>query len=171
VTANSLVVLDACVLLPAARRDTLRNLESWIGLSKAKTAYLTGQLRKHFPDSWVTGYEPLIDSMGNHPKDRHVLAAAVKCGARVIVTYNKRDLPSASTVPWRIEVQGPSAFLKYLYERSPSVVLDRLHAQSRNLGRALPDQLAILRSAVPAFVDAISHDLGINPKNPQSNKL
>ena len=97
-TADSLVVLDACVLLPAPLRDTLlrlaepprlylprwseeilafRNLERRIGLSKAKTAYLAGQLRKHFADSWVVGYEPLIDRMGNHPKDRHVLAAAV----------------------------------------------------------------------------------------------
>jgi len=114
VTAASLVVLDACVLLPAALRDTLlclaepprlyvprwseeiiaetlRNLEGRIGLSKAKTAHLAGQLRKHFGDAWVTGHEPLIATMGNHPKDRHVLAAAVKCGARVIVTYNKRD--------------------------------------------------------------------------------
>lgn len=69
-TANSLVVLDACVLIPAPLRDTLlrlaepprlyvprwseeiltetvRNLESRNGLSEAKTAYLVGQLRKH----------------------------------------------------------------------------------------------------------------------------
>ena len=58
----------------------------------------------------LTGYDPLIDSMGNHPKDRHVLAAAAKCGARVIVTCNQRDFPTASTVPWRIEVQCPGAF-------------------------------------------------------------
>jgi hypothetical protein len=95
VTADSLVVLDACVLIPAPLRDTLlrlaepprlyvprrseeilaeavRNLEGRIGLSKAKTAYLAGQLRKHFADCSVTGYEPLIDSMSNHPKDRHL---------------------------------------------------------------------------------------------------
>ena len=139
-TADSLVVLDACVLLPAPLRDTLlrlaepprlylprwseeilafRNLERRIGLSKAKTAYLAGQLRKHFADSWVVGYEPLIDRMGNHPKDRHVLAAAVSCGARLIVTYNKRDFPATATEPWRIEVLGPSAFLKLLYAPDP----------------------------------------------------
>lgn len=103
--------------------------------------------------------------MGNHPKDRHVLAAAVECGARVIVTYNKRDFPAASMEPWGIAVQGPSAFLKHLSARNPSVVLDKLHAQARNLGRTLPEQLAILRKAVPAFVDAISQDLGTNPQN------
>jgi hypothetical protein len=41
-------------------------------------------MRKHFADAWVTDYEPLIDRMNNHPKDRHVLAAAVKCGASLI---------------------------------------------------------------------------------------
>jgi len=58
---------------------------------------------KHFGDAWVTGCEPLIDRMNNHPKDRHVLAAAVKCGASVIVTYNKRDFPAATTEPWGVE--------------------------------------------------------------------
>jgi predicted nucleic acid-binding protein len=185
VTADSPVVLDACVLIPAALRDTLlrlaepprlyvprwseeilaetlRNLERRIGLSEARTAYLAGQLRKHFADSWVSGYELLVGQMGNHPKDRHVLTAAVKCGARVIVTYNKRDFPAAATDPWRIGAQGPSAFLKNLYERNPSVVIDKLHAQSRNLGRGLPEQLAVLRKAAPAFVDAICQDIGID---------
>ena len=134
-TGDSLVVLDACVLIPAPLRDTLlrladpprlytprwpeeilaetvRNLESRMGLSRTKTDYLVGQLRVHFADSWVIGYEPLVDRMANHPKDRHVLAAAVRCGARLIVTYNKRDFPTAATEPWRIEVQGPSAFLR-----------------------------------------------------------
>jgi hypothetical protein len=83
----------------------------------------------------------------------------------VIVTYNRRDFPVAATEPWGIEVQGPSAFLKYQYEQNPSVVLDKLHAQARNLGRALPEQLAILRNAAPWFVDAICRDLGIDMTN------
>ena len=182
-TADFLVVLDACVLIQAPLRDTLlrlaeeprlfvprwsddiiaetvRNLEEQIGLSSAKTAYLVGELRKHFGDAWVTGYAPLIGSMANDPKDRHVLAAAVKCGAPVIVTYNKRDFPAAATEPWGIEIQGPSTFLKHLYDLDPSVVIDKLHAQARNLGRTLPEQLAVLRSAVAPFVDAICQDLG-----------
>jgi hypothetical protein len=58
------------------------------------------------------------------------------------------------------EVQGPSAFLKSQYDLNPSVVIDKLHAQARNLGRTLPEQLAVLRKAVPSFVDAVCHDLG-----------
>jgi predicted nucleic acid-binding protein len=185
VTADFLVVLDACVLIQAPLRDTLlrlaeqpclfvprwsdeiisetvRNLQGRIGLSVEKTAYLVGQLQQHFGDCWVTGYEPLIDRMANHPKDRHVLAATVRCGAPLIVTYNKRDFPAAATEPWGIEVQGPSTFLKHQYDLNPSVVVDKLHAQARNLARTLPEQLAVLRNAVPSFVDAICQDLGIS---------
>jgi predicted nucleic acid-binding protein len=183
VTADFPVVLDACVLVPASLRDTLfrlaehprlymprwsdeiigetvRNLESQIGLPPEKTTYLVDQLREHFGGAWMTGYEPLIDQMANHREDRHVLAAAVKCGASVIVMYNKRDSPAAATEPWGVEIQGPRTFLKHQYDLNPSVVIDKLHAQARNLGRTLPQQLAVLRSAVPAFVEAVCQDLG-----------
>lgn len=111
-TADFVVVLDACVLIPAPLRDTLlrlaehpqlyvprwseeilaetvRNLQGRIGLSAAKTDYLVGQLKTHFADSWVHGYEQFLATVDNHPKDRHVLAAAIRCRADAIVTYNR----------------------------------------------------------------------------------
>lgn len=100
--------------------------------------------------------------MTNDPKDRHVLATAVKSGATVIVTYNKRHFPPGATLPWRIEIQGPSTFLKYQYDLNPSVVVDKRHDQAHNLGRTLAEQLAVLRPAEPMFVDAICIDLGVN---------
>ena len=183
-TADFLVVLDACVLIQAPLRDTLlrlaepprlyvprwseeiiietvRNLENRIGLSPDKTAYLVRQLRTHFGDAWVTGYEPLVDRMTNHPKDRHVLAMAVKCGASVIVTYNKRDFPADATERWGVDIQGPSTFLKYQYELNSSIVVDKLHAQARNLGRTLEQQLKVLRLAASTFVETICSDLGL----------
>jgi predicted nucleic acid-binding protein len=33
----------------------------------------------------------LTDGMTNHPEDRHVLAAAVRANAEVIVTFNLND--------------------------------------------------------------------------------
>ena len=91
-----------------------------------------------------------------------MLATAVKFGATVIVSYNKRHFPPAATAPLGIEIQGPSAFLKYQYDLNPSVVVDKLHAQARNLGRTLAEQLAILRPAATMFVDAICIDLGVD---------
>ena len=81
------------------------------------------------PGSRVTSL--LIDRMNNHPKDRHVLAAAVKWGTSVIVTYNKRDFPASATEPWGVEIHGPSAFLKYQYDLNPSAVIDKLRAQTQ----------------------------------------
>ena len=54
-------------------------------------------------------------------------------------------------------------FLKHQYDLNPSVVVDKLHAQAQNLGRTLPEQLAVLKKAVPAFVDAVCQDLGADP--------
>ena len=43
-------------------------------------------------DALVTGYESLIDSLKLPDRDdRHVLAAAIRCGASVIVTLNLTD--------------------------------------------------------------------------------
>ncbi len=99
--------------------------------------------------------------MDNHPKDRHVLAAAVKCRAQVIVTYNKRDFPAAIMERWGIEAHGPSTFLRYLYDLDPSAVVEKLREQAEDLGRTLEEQLAVLRNAVPAFVDSVCQDQGI----------
>jgi len=38
-------------------------------------------------------------SMTNHPKDRHVLAAAVGGGARKLVTANLQDFPDHTLTP------------------------------------------------------------------------
>jgi hypothetical protein len=43
----------------------------------------------------VTGYESLIDMIELPDRDdRHVLAAAIRCDASVIVTLNLGDFPS-----------------------------------------------------------------------------
>ena len=59
-------------------------------------------MQEAFPDASVTGYQDLALAMKNHEDDRHVLAAAVRCGAHAIVTDNqsiflrRRWLPTAS---------------------------------------------------------------------------
>jgi hypothetical protein len=51
-------------------------------------------MNEAIPDAMVTGYENLIASIELPDlDDRHVVAAAVRCNAEVIVTANLKDFP------------------------------------------------------------------------------
>lgn len=130
-----------------------RALETQIGLSPAKTAYLVRELRRHFGDCWVTGFEPLVRKMTNDAKDRHVLAAAVRAKAQSVVTFDKRHFPPAATSPWNVKAVGPSTFLEELYDDAPAIVIERIRQQAADLDCGLPEQLTVLGKAVPSFVE------------------
>jgi predicted nucleic acid-binding protein len=171
-------LLDTCVMVPAALRDTLlrlaeaglfrpawsgeiledtlrRTLEAKIGLAPRKAAYLEREISRSFPDALVVGYDVLTPKMANDPKDRHVLAAAVKARARLIVTYNKRHFPQEATQPWGVDATGPSTFLEELLSQEPQIVVEKLREQAGNLGRSLTQQMDVLHKAVPSFVEAV----------------
>ena len=93
--------------------------------------------------------------MTNHEKDRHVLAAAVRCGAETIVTYNLKDFPRSALAPYSITAQGPSTFLKNLYELDPDAVVGALEQQAAAIDKSLEYLLGRLRVNVPAFVDSL----------------
>jgi predicted nucleic acid-binding protein len=141
------VLLDACVLVPMPLADTLlrlgagprlylpkwsdqimvevsRTLQEKFSLSAQKAMYRENEIRRHFPEAWIDDYEDLIPTMTNHPKDRHVLAAAARAGVKVIVTYNLEDFPPSSLAPYFITAQGPSTFLKNLYTMAPPVEMN-----------------------------------------------
>ena len=80
-------------------------------LSPDSVAHRIGEMRRAFPDAEVLGYESLIDAMTCDPKDRHVLAAAIRGDAQVLVTFNARDFPAESTEPYDITVVSPDDFL------------------------------------------------------------
>jgi hypothetical protein len=93
--------------------------------------------------------------MTNHPKDRHVLAAAARAGAKVIVTYNLKDFPGSSLAPYAITAQGPSVFLKSLYGMAPTAVMQTLETQAAAIGQPRSYLLSRLRVNAPAFVAMI----------------
>jgi hypothetical protein len=59
----------------------------------------------------VTGYESLVDGMRNDPKGRHVLVAAVRANAEVLVTFNVRDFPEPALKPYDITAVHRDEFL------------------------------------------------------------
>jgi hypothetical protein len=136
--------------------EVSRNLQENFGLTAEQAAYRESEIRKHFGEAWVEGYEDLIPSMTNHEKDRHVLAAAVRCGAETIVTYNLRDFPRSALTPYSITAQGPSAFLRNLYELDRDAVLGALEQQAAAIDKSFDYLLNRLRVNVSGFVDMLA---------------
>jgi predicted nucleic acid-binding protein len=178
------VVVDACALFPVSLCDTLlraaaadyfqlhwsaeildearRNLGK-TGISADKAAMRFAQMERAFPEAMVTGHEPLIDAMLNDPKDRHVVAAAVKAGAQVIVTSNLCDFV---TLPDGIEAQSPDDFLGNLFDLDPDRFVALLQDQAKALKRppvTFAQVLAALAKTAPAFAALVSEHVGLPP--------
>jgi predicted nucleic acid-binding protein len=174
------VVLDACVLIPASLRDALlypavlhvyrplwsaqildevrRNLlelKRGQPITPESADKLIHDLRRAFPAALVTEHVPLIESMTNDPKDRHVLAAAVAAHAQVIVTTNLKDFPSEALAPHQVEAQHPDVFLSRQFDRDPDQMRLALESQIRKLRkppRTYDEVLDTLAQHTPHFV-------------------
>lgn len=79
------------------------------------------------PDACVTGHAPLIPALTlPDPGDRHVLAAAIRAKAQVIVTFNESDFPAATLAGFDLVAQHPDRFLRHLIDLAPAVVHARV---------------------------------------------
>ena len=140
-------LFDACILYPAPLRDLLLQLattklfrarwtdmihDEWIktacanhpGVDPTKWARLRSLMDAHAEDCLVRDFEPLIDVITlPDADDRHVLAAAVKCGAGVIVTFNLKDFPACTLGRYDLEAQHPDVFVKHWIDLQPAVVV------------------------------------------------
>lgn len=130
-----------------------RTLVRRFARTPAKARYREAERRKVFPHALVHGYQPLISQMGNHPKDRHVLAAALACNADYLVTFNLRDFPA--TAGDLTAIVGPSAFLKTLWWLDRSAIDARLREQAGAIGFGVDELLDKLAQSVPAFVELL----------------
>ncbi|MNP22783.1 hypothetical protein D3C76_1154670 [compost metagenome] len=86
------------------------------------------------PDALVTGYESLCAGLDlPDVDDRHVLAAAIKCNASVIVTFNLRDFPDSVLAPLEIEALHPDDFIADLWDLDQAAVLEAAQRQRASL--------------------------------------
>ncbi len=82
-------------------------------ISDAKASRLRDLMNAAVRDCLVTGYEPLIASLElPDPDDRHVLAAAIRVNAQVIVTRNLRHFPKDKLVAWGVKAKSPDDFVR-----------------------------------------------------------
>jgi hypothetical protein len=144
--ASFTALYDACVLYPAPLRDLLMHLamtdlfrarwtdrihDEWMrnvlanrpDLKRRQLERTRRLMDAHVLDCLVTGYEGLVDGLNlPDPDDRHVLAAAIRAGADLIVTFNVRDFPPEALEPLGVEAQHPDVFVTQLLDvDAPSV--------------------------------------------------
>jgi PIN domain-containing protein len=165
------VVYDACVLYPAPIRDLLMR----VAVSNIATARWTDQIldecfdsiqeqRKDLPpealaktrqlmcevvpDCLITGYEHLIPALKlPDADDRHVLAAAIRCGAQAIVTTNLKHFPRENLDPYHIEAKHPDDFVQESIDLSAGALV-----------QIITEQAAALKNpatTVPALLDTL----------------
>lgn len=153
------VVYDACALHPAGSRDLLVRLGQaglfrahWTEdildemvrsilrrqpeLDPARLARTRQLMCDAIPNCLVTDYEELIEGLTlPDVDDRHVLAAAIKANAQVIVTENKKDFPADYLGRYGIETQSPDTFVLHLVDLAASRVASIAQQQAAALTR------------------------------------
>jgi len=87
-----------------------------------------------FADCLVVDYELLEPSMPTRdPNDRHVVAAAIKTKASVIVTDNIKDFPERDLASFEIEVKTVDAFIADTVDLNPWRSLSALREMRERL--------------------------------------
>lgn len=181
--ATFTAIYDANVLYPAPLRDLLMELaltdlfrarwtdrihDEWIrnvlanrlDLSIEQLTRTKEMMNAHIRDCLVTDYERLIPGLElPDPDDRHVLAAAIRCRADVIVTFNLKDYPADILAEFDVEAQHPDEFISHLLDLNASRVCfaaETHRARLRNPPKTVDEYLeTLLRQGLPQTVSAM----------------
>jgi hypothetical protein len=86
------------------------------------------------PDAQISHFEEIEASLHlPDPKDNHVLAAAIKARAEVIVTNNLKDFPEDFVSKYDIDVLTPDAFVLNMIDLDPELAFEALRVQAARL--------------------------------------
>lgn len=149
--------LDASVLYPASIPNVLLRLalanlyaprwsaqvqDEWVpallrnrpDLTRTQLERTRALMETHLDDAAVEGYEHLIEQLTlPDADDRHVLAAAIHCGAPIIVTRNLKDFPAETLKAHSVTAQHPDDFVLDLIGQDKTLVLFALRQHRESL--------------------------------------
>lgn len=159
-------VLDTNVIYPLWIRDLLlwfayyelytpkwsHNIASeWIavmtrkGISKEEAHKRANVINKAFPDALVKNYEPLIDTLSlPDMDDRHVLAAAIKTNADLIITNNLKDFPQKYLNEFGLKSKCPDDFFTDIIDLNPDIAVQAFRKLVLNKKRPPYDEYDVL---------------------------
>lgn len=165
-----IVVYDANVLVPVRLRDLLLRiaesrivrarwsheiLDEWQrtvakirpDIRPQKLTRLRELMIEAVPDCVVYNYDGLADQVDLvDAKDRHVVAAAIRAEAQLIVTYNLRHFPEHALAAYDIEVKHPDEFVLDTIDLHPGRVAGIVQAMSADLNNPPQSVAEILAS-------------------------
>jgi len=116
-------------------------------------------IQEGFPDALQAELEPEIAQCTNDPKDRHVLSAAIKAKAQVIVTFNQKHFRPEHLEKWGIVAMNPNDFLLELYAQNPDAVWQQLKLAADEKGMRMRELLASYSPQLARFKTALLADL------------
>lgn len=183
IDANFRVCLDACVLAshsvcdlllrlaeerrlytPVLSKDILeevyRTHVNKLGWPENLATSFGEAIIQAFPESMIEGYEAFIPVLDNDEKDRHVLAAAIKGEAQLILTFNLKHFKKETLAPWDIRANHPQDYLITLYEMRPELVIAKLYDIANKRGDTPAQRLKVLKTTVPRFAEVVCEEQG-----------
>lgn len=152
-------VLDTNVIYPLLVRDLMfwfayyelftpkwsqHIFDEWIdvmerkGIPEEERTKRINIANRAFPDAMVSNYEQLITSLElPDKKDRHVLAAAIKTNANIIVTENLKDFPEDYLASFGLSAKSSDEFLTDVIDLNPEKAVEAF--KKLVLNRTNPD--------------------------------
>lgn len=161
-------VLDTNVIFPVVIRDLLfwfayyelytpkwsENIfDEWKdvmirkGVDEVEALKRVQKANKAIPDALVRNYEGLITELKlPDEKDRHVLAAAIKTNANVIVTNNLKDFPEQYLNSFGLKAKSADDFLTDIIDLNQDKAIEAFKEMVLNRKNPAMDEYQVLES-------------------------
>lgn len=104
------------------------------------------QIEAAFPDACVDNFDSLIAGLTlPDPDDRHVLAAAIRTSASVLVTDNGKDFPTDVLQSFAIQRVDTDAFVADILDLDPVAAVSALRTMRKRFARPEIDAETLIR--------------------------
>ena len=165
-SAKFIAVLDTNVVYPIEIRDLLfwfahfelftpkwskhifdewRRIMKEKGINDNEISKRVSNAERAFPDAFVTNYDNLIEALALPDKnDRHVMAAAIKTNANVIVTNNLKDYPNDYLQSFGLTAKKPDDFLTDIIDLNHKIAMDAFQRMVMNRQSPNLDEFQVL---------------------------